>query len=1087
MAEGVLFHVAGEILMKLGSIASQRLGMVRGVENDLTKLTSTVSVIKNVLLDAEEHCQTKTDHTLQDWLQKLEEALYDAEDVLDELSSETLHREVVTKGKNAKQVRIFFSGSNQIAFNYRVARNIKKIWERLDAIDAERKQFNLTENCQQRTLYGSFDQIMMGRKETCSFPNVEEVIGRDYDKKKLKDLLLDINMNVRHNVSFIVIAGMGGIGKTTLAKSLYHDREVSECFDSTIWIWISDQFEVRVVVEKIIESATKRKPNVEGMEALNSELQEVIGGKKYLLVMDDVWKETEEKWHELKPLLMGGASGSKILITKRDSKVATEIESMTSLFTLKGLQESNSWSLFRKVAFKEAKDPANSNLIKLGKEILAKCGGVPLVIRHIGRLLYSKTSEEEWMSFKNNELLKVIQQTDKNDGLTPILNLSYNHLPPNLKQCFAYLSLFPKGTRLEIKDLIRQWMAHGFIESSNGTANSMEEVGKSYFKELCWRFFFENSSDECNFDDDVDMHDVMREVAMNVAGEKYVHGNLNCDFVVSEKTRHILFDSKIKLWQDVLLKLQKAKGLRTFLFLSYFPFKNRLEDNIEAVLEELCSSFPRLRVLGLNHSKIHVVPNSIKNLRHLRYLNLSRNYMESLPTSITKLQNLQSLDLKDCYKLNELPRDTSNLVNLRHLVLPDHLDTPLHMLEGMRKLSCLRTLGYFVLDCKRSNMQSELNVPNYFNGRLKIVGLEQLRRTPSKVGLVNLKDIQGLRDLKLVWKLSGRDDDEGEGKGDERVMEGLQPQSNVESLRIEGYSGVGLPNWVSTSLSNLTKIAICNCHRVQHLPQLAHLQTLKGIFLEDMRSLKFVDKNEPGLLCFPSLVSLRLKNMGNLEGWWESRVVGETLPIFPELQYLRIQHCPKLSLMPKIASSTLDSFFLCDVGVQVVTAIGPLWNFEVVILQEIKDLKDLEMESHQNRNQDLGSSSLSMSSRSPTRLRFLTIEKCSNLMSLPEWIGTITSLWKVTIIDCPKLKSLLEGMRQLKSLKYLTIKGCPELEERCKEGGEDWPNIAHIPILCFSEEGAVEAVETAEIAESGIWRKMKDFIPNIRSSLTCGC
>ena len=85
---------------------------------------------------------------LENWLQKLEEALYDAVDVLDELSREALHREVMTRDKNAKQVRIFFSKSNQIAFNYRMARQIKKVWERLDAIDAEKKQFHLHENCE---------------------------------------------------------------------------------------------------------------------------------------------------------------------------------------------------------------------------------------------------------------------------------------------------------------------------------------------------------------------------------------------------------------------------------------------------------------------------------------------------------------------------------------------------------------------------------------------------------------------------------------------------------------------------------------------------------------------------------------------------------------------------------------------------------------------------------------------------------------------------------------------------------------------------------------------------------------------------
>uniref|UniRef100_A0A0A0K603 Disease resistance N-terminal domain-containing protein n=1 Tax=Cucumis sativus TaxID=3659 RepID=A0A0A0K603_CUCSA len=111
MAEAILFQVAGEILMKLSSQAFQRLGMLFGLKGDLNKLTTTVSTIKDVLLDAEGR-QTKS-HLLQNWLHKLEEALYDAEDVLDELSTEALRRELMTRDhKNAKQMLLMLKKHN---------------------------------------------------------------------------------------------------------------------------------------------------------------------------------------------------------------------------------------------------------------------------------------------------------------------------------------------------------------------------------------------------------------------------------------------------------------------------------------------------------------------------------------------------------------------------------------------------------------------------------------------------------------------------------------------------------------------------------------------------------------------------------------------------------------------------------------------------------------------------------------------------------------------------------------------------------------------------------------------------------------
>ncbi|CAK9310287.1 unnamed protein product [Citrullus colocynthis] len=214
----------------------------------------------------------------------------------------------------------------------------------------------------------------------------------------------------------------------------------------------------------------------------------MIQGKKYLLVLDDIWNESEQKWFELKNLLMGGARGSKIMITKRDSTLAVEISNMTSLITLKGLSESNSWSLFKKVAFVDGIEPANPKLIQLGKEILVKCGGVPLVIRHIGRLLYIQKSEEEWISFKNNQLLEVIRQ---DQDMMSTLKLSYNHLPSNLKQCFAYSCLLLKYRLIHKDELIQQWLAQGFVQSLNGS-KSMEDIGNKYFMELCWRSFYEN-------------------------------------------------------------------------------------------------------------------------------------------------------------------------------------------------------------------------------------------------------------------------------------------------------------------------------------------------------------------------------------------------------------------------------------------------------------------------------------------------------------------------------------------------------------------------------------------------------------------
>ena len=127
-----------------------------------------------------------------------------------------------------------------------------------------------------------------------------------------------------------------------------------------------------------------------------------------------------------------------------------------SPYLLGGLSESNSWDLFKRMTFKDGEEPKNPKLVEIGREIVQKCARIPLAIRSIGSLLYFKNSEDEWLYFKNNELHKITQQ---DNDIFQILKLSYNHLPSQLKQCFAFCSLFPKDYKIQVEVLIQLWTA----------------------------------------------------------------------------------------------------------------------------------------------------------------------------------------------------------------------------------------------------------------------------------------------------------------------------------------------------------------------------------------------------------------------------------------------------------------------------------------------------------------------------------------------------------------------------------------------------------------------------------------------------
>ncbi|KAG7950879.1 hypothetical protein I3843_13G138600 [Carya illinoinensis] len=254
MAEAILYNVAAKIIESLGSQALKEIGLLWGVTDELEKLKNTVSTIQAVLLDAEE--QWAVNREVRFWLEKLSDVVYDADDLLDSYSTDYLLREMMTRDKMAKKVRIFFSKSNPLVYDLKMGHKIKAIRQKLDAIANDRK-FHLDERpVEQKGVRAR------KRDDTHSFVPKTEVIGREDAKKEIVDMLLS-DSNVKENVGILPITGIGGLGKTTLAQLIFSDEEIDKHFhELKMWVCVSDNFDVRKVVEKILESATKRNQRV---------------------------------------------------------------------------------------------------------------------------------------------------------------------------------------------------------------------------------------------------------------------------------------------------------------------------------------------------------------------------------------------------------------------------------------------------------------------------------------------------------------------------------------------------------------------------------------------------------------------------------------------------------------------------------------------------------------------------------------------------------------------------------------------------------------------------------------------------------
>ncbi|KAJ6329908.1 hypothetical protein OIU76_008685 [Salix suchowensis] len=521
---------------------------------------------------------------------------------------------------------------------------------------------------------------------------------------------------------------------------------------------------------------------------------------------------------------------------------------------------------------------------------------------------------------------------------------------------------------------------------------------------------------------------------------------------------------ELDLSQQIPIPLPCAERLRTLVLLQDGEWDGR-------AWESICRDFRRLRVLVLSDWRIEEMPPLIEKLKHLKYLDLSNNKMEALPNSVTNLVNLLVLKLNGCRYLKELPRGINKLINLRHLDVGCALNSDLcdsleYMPRGIGKLTSLQTLSCFVVAKNRSPKSKmvggldELSRLNELRGNLEIrvEGYEKDSCISEFEG-AKLRDKQYLQCLTITWRDIDMDSDIDLY---DKMLQSLQPNSSLQELRVRGYGGMRLPSWLS-SLSNLVRIRLDAYTRLEHIPPLDGIPSLKELLICSMKSLEYIDseggRGKEVSKFFPSLKKLVIRFCPNLKGWWkksrgemkddsdESTVEEELIMLsFPRLSSLTIEHCPNLTSLPLFP--TLDEYLnlykSSSMPLQQTmkmyspssSFMHPLSNLTQLYIRSIDDMESLPEVGLQNL----------------TSLQQLEIRDCSRLKSLPLHGQGMSSLQQLKIHGCPRLKSLSESKSQgmipyLPSLQQLRIDGCSEELSRGwgNESSEVWPNIKHIP------------------------------------------
>ncbi|MBA0878696.1 hypothetical protein Goshw_004735, partial [Gossypium schwendimanii] len=484
VGEAFLSAVIVVLLDKI--VSGDVLSLIKGKQLEavlLKKLKPTLMSVEALLDDAEN--KQFTNRNVRNWINELKNAVYDAEDLLDDIATEALRKKMEFEGQtsSASKVSHFFS-----------------------------------------SLIPSKD----GRES-----KLEDILRRleDGEKEEIMKLLDPQNVS-EHQIDVIPIVA---------------------------WVCVSEEFDAFRVTKTIIEELTSSCDASQSLNQPQLKLKDKLSGKKFLLVLDDVWNENPIAWEELGIPFSFGAQNSKIIVTTRNESVASIMRTVPS-YALQTLSNDDWWKLFAKHAFVDTTPSKHPNLMVTGEAIVKRCGSLPLAAKTLGGLLRCKLDAAEWNKILHSNFWDI--PNDASNYILPALRLSHYYLPSHLKRCFAYCSIFPKDYEFQKEELIQLWMTEGLLELSKDN-DDVEERGNDYFKDLRSRSFFQKSKGKKS---GFVMHDLISDLAKSVTGEFICRLEGSGDSSeITERTRHFSNVRKFYEVRKKFQKLPKAKGLHTFL------------------------------------------------------------------------------------------------------------------------------------------------------------------------------------------------------------------------------------------------------------------------------------------------------------------------------------------------------------------------------------------------------------------------------------------------------------------------------------------------------------------------------------------
>jgi Leucine-rich repeat (LRR) protein/adenylate kinase family enzyme len=775
---------------KLAPLVIKEYSSIVGVKKDLQEIQDQVQEINCNLERAGDRAPKDAP-----WLKKLKEVVYDIDDIVDEFQLKAEKHETDGDGGFVSKC-LLTKTAESLVLQCRAAKNIKKIKKRLAKIVKQRNDLT--------AIFGH-DAVSHINKtainmQTLPICDEASVLGRDQEMHQIISNL--VQTNDKQEIKIISIVGLGGSGKTTLSKLVFNDdRTIEKHFDVRLWVHVSQEFDIEKLTKKLFEAFADKYPGQPSLAYMSKRILEGLSRKKFLIIMDDVWTESQNQWDKIMDYLKAGAPGSGVLLTTRSENVAEAVRS-TYKFCLQRLSPDDSWQLFQQ-SFRMPANYLDSDFMKVGKEIVETCCGLPLAIKVLAGSLGGKELIGEWQAMRD-----ILLDVEGEDSVFACLKLSYFHLPSNLKQCFTLCSLFPKGHLIDKQQLIDQWIAHDMISLTPGV-DDLEHIGLRYFNSLVQVYFLQDVNEYTNGRVTCKMHDLIHDLARSILCEeistavpedatsstkgyrffslieprkllpKKVFENARAIYV--DKGNDILFGSTLKnakCLRSIIIKnsIFSTPALNAIFQVKNLKYLEMTGLQCEALPESITDVWS-LQALYLQSSNLLELPGSIGKLKRLRTLNLSLCFkLKSLPDSIGDCQMLSTLDLNGCNEFEylpssigknkrlrvlrlvsftffwqccmvELPEGIGNLTKLKELDLDDFKRLP----PGIGQLTQLEKLNVFCVETDKKYARiSELATLSRISGKLSICFLRRLT-DQSEALQACLKQKEKLRELELSW------------------------------------------------------------------------------------------------------------------------------------------------------------------------------------------------------------------------------------------------------------------------------------------------------------------------------------------------